>query len=155
MDVLREITAAELDFIKSKLTEDYPKFIKDLNYISSAERCREASKNFSDTSDRILAKFYVPRNGKKENCTVFGVTGPRDHTIWFFTLEESMEEAKHCLNNSQLIRWSDGLLFITLHAKFTTLVEDCVKQNGYHLKEINKAGYHWMDKEAALNISVE
>lgn len=155
MDVLREITVDELNFIKSKLTEDYPRFIKDLNYISSAERCRKASKNFSDTSDRILASFFIPRNGKKENCTIFGITGPRDHTVWFFTLEESMQEAREVLNNSQLIRWSDGLIFITVYAKFTPLVEDCIKRNGYHLKEISIAGCHWLDKETASSLTVE
>lgn len=153
MDILREITVEELDSIKSKLKEDYPKFIKDINYLDSAEKCKKASKNFF--SDRVQPTFYVPRNGKKENCTIFGVTGPRDHTVWFFTLEESMEEAKECLNSSQLIRWSDGVLFITLHAKFTPLVKDCVKNNGYYLKEISKAGYHWMSKEEASKITVE
>lgn len=155
MDVLREITADELDFIKSKLREDFPKFIKDLYFIQSAERCREASKNLRDTSDRVLAAFYVPRNGKKENCTIFGITPARDRTVWFFTLEESLDEAKECLNTSQLIRWSDGILFVTIHAKFTPLVEDCVKNNGYHLKVIHKAAYYWMTKEEAAGMSVE
>lgn len=149
MDILTEMNDEDLTFVIETLNQNIPYNIKDLYYILSAKKCKEALNASSNISNRVVPKFYSPRDGLKKNCTVFGITGPTDHTVWFFTLEESLREVKECLENSKLIRWNEGVLFVTLHKNFTTPILEIIQIHKYNMREHEPASYFWLPKEKA------
>lgn len=153
MEILREISDAEIAYIVSELEQRMPYAIKDLYYILAAKRSKEMARNFINISDKILPTFYVPRNGLKENCTIFGIT-TSDHTVWFFTLEASLQELRDCLEKTMLIRWNDGVLFVTIHSEHIQPIMECVEKNGYKLKSDEPASYYWLQKDEALKYQI-
>lgn len=155
MDILREMDEQELDFVIKKFEEHLPYTIKDLHFILGSRRSLELSRNFNNISARILPTFYTHREGLKENCTIFGVTGDDDHTVWFFTFEESLKELTECLEQTKLIKWNEKVLFVTIHKEHTKAILDCVTKNNYHLQWDEHASYYWLPKEKALQIQIE
>jgi hypothetical protein len=155
MDVLREITDCELDYIVSRLKDNLPYAIKDLHFILSMRKSKKLSRNFKDISDKVLPTFYVPRDGAKENCTIFAITGDRDHTVWFFTFQESLEELRNCLKNTKLIQWTKKVLFVTIHREHVEAIFECVQENNYKLQANEEVSYYSLPKKEARRFNIE
>jgi Domain of unknown function (DUF5645) len=155
MDILREISDDELNYIVSRLKADLPYAIKDLYFILAAKRTKELSKNFSNISVKLLPTFYVPQSGLKENCTLFAITGDSDHTVWFFTYEESLKELRECLEKTKLIKWNEKVLFVTIHREHVGPIFECVEKNNYKVQENANCFYYWLQKEEAKNYKIE
>lgn len=155
MDILRELNDEELNYIIQRLEANLPYAIKDLYFILTAKRCNELKDNYENISDRVLSVFYTHRNGVKENYTIFGITGKRDHKVWFFTFEESLQEVTECLQQTKLIRWNENLLFVTIHKEHTQPVLDHAARGNFNLKTDEDAAYYWLPKEEALKFKVE
>lgn len=154
MDILRKSSESEVNFIIDKLKENLPHHIKDLHFMLAAKRSSDLSKNFSNVSDKLLPTFYTHRNGLKENCTVFGITGERDHAVWFFTLQKSLQEVTECLEKTKLIRWNERVLFVTVHKRQTQPVLDVIAANNYELQQNEDAVYYWLPKAEALKFDI-
>lgn len=154
MDILRVVSDSELDFVIERIKDNLPRNARSLNFIQAARRSRELWKNNSDVSEKLLPVFYTHRFGVKENCTIFAISGERDHLVWFFTLEEAVEEVKHCLENSKLIHWNKKLLFVTIHEEHTGIVLDVIKKKGCILIEDENAVFYILDREEALQFDV-
>lgn len=155
MDVLREISDDELNYIIYRLEDNLPYAIKDLYYILSAKKSKKDSKKFSDISEKVLPKFYVPQNGIKENCTIFAITGLRDHTVWFFTFQESLDELRLCLKNTKLIEWKKKVLFVTIHREHVAAIFECVEANNYKLQENAEVSYYQLPKDRVKDLKIE
>jgi hypothetical protein len=155
MDVLREMTESELDYVVSRLKDSLPYAIKDLHFILSMRKSKKLSRNFADISDKVLPTFYVPRDGIKENCTIFAITGDLDHTVWFFTFQESLEELRNCLKNTKLIKWTKKVLFVTIHREHVEAIFECVHENNYKLQENSEVSYYFLAKESAKEMKTE
>jgi hypothetical protein len=155
MEILREITEEELNYVIRRLEENLPYAIKDLYYILAAKRSKSLEKKFTNISDKILPVFYVPRNGRKENCTIFGINTGRDHTVWFFTFEESIQELTDCLEKTKLIRWSEKVLFVTIHREHTNPIFDQIKIKNSNLCSNDEVSYYTLAKEEALKFQLK
>lgn len=155
MEVLREISDEELSYVIGRLREKLPYAIKDLHYILSAKKSREASKEMPDLSAKLLPTFFCPRDGLKENCTIFGITGETDHTVWYFTFEESLDELRECLERTKLIRWGENALFVTIHSEQTGPLLDCIERKNCFLRAVDNVAYFWQPKEEALKLHFE
>lgn len=141
MDILRELSDDELTYIIERLEENLPYTIKDVYYIKSALKCREESRHRKiHLSDKILPKFYTHINGKRENCTIFGITGENNHTVWYFTFDDTLNEIRECLE-SKLIKWGTKFLFETIHVEQISSVLDFSKENGFKIIENEYAAY--------------
>lgn len=155
MDFLCEISDDHLEYVASRLQEKLPYAIKNLYYIKGAQRIRENSKAFENISKKLLPVFYTHPSGLKENCTIFGIThGKVDHTVWFFSFEESLSEVKECLAKTKLIKW-ENVLFWTVHRELMWPVLDYVAKNDLNLCDNEFASYYWMQKEEALKFDIE
>lgn len=157
MDILREISVVELDYIIERLRDKLPYAIKDLYYILGAKRSKELSKSYKDSeiSVKLLPTFYTHRNGNTENCTIFGITGEQDHTVWFFTFQDSLDELRECLEQTKFIRWTEGILFVTIHEEHTGPIFDCIEKFDYKLGVDDKVCYYWLSQEDALKFDIE
>lgn len=156
MDILRELTTEELDYIIGRLNKNLPYALKNLNYIFSAQIFKNVSiKMNKKFTDKVVPTFYVPRNGLKENCTIFGITGTGDHTVWYFTFEESLREIRECINTTKLINWNSELLFVTLHVEQIKPVLDFVNTNGIEITSNDYCSYYYLPMEDALNFDLE
>lgn len=157
MDILREVTAEELNLFISRFKENLPRSLKNLYYIYSAQLVKDVSiKTNKKLSDKVLPTFYVPRNGLKENCTIFGITGTSDHTVWYYTLDESLSEIRECLSKTKLIRWNIGVLFVTLYASQIQPVIEFAKFNRLKLSgEDVRFSYVYLPIEDALSSEIE
>lgn len=155
MDILREASDEELDYIIERLRLKLPYTIKNLYYILGAKKSKEASTEFLNLSVKLLPKFYLHRNGLKENCTIFGITGEADHTVWFFTFEESHNELRDCLENTKLIRWGETVLFVTIHKEQQRDLMDCIERKKCFTLQIDNCAYFWLQKEEALKLEIE
>jgi Domain of unknown function (DUF5645) len=155
MDILREITDNELAFIVSRLEENLPYAIKDLHFILAAKRTKELSKNLTNISEKLLPKFYVPQNGSKENCTIFGITDESDHTVWCFTFQESLEELRECLEKTKLINWNKRILFVTIHKEQTGPIFDYVSSKSECSLVDYPVSYYWLPIDDALKLKIE
>lgn len=154
MDILRELSEEELEVIKIRLRENLPKSIKNLYYIYSGEKFNAESKNYSKLSDKALPKFYTYRNGLKENCTIFGITGEENHTVWYFTFEDSLNEIRKCLEETKLIRWERRLYFVTLHAEQIKPILDYAERNNKEI-ENEENSYYYLPIEKAINLNIQ
>lgn len=152
MDILRELSDDELNFIIKKLEEKLPYTIKDLYYIKSSLYCRELDRK--NLSDKIFPKLYTHRNGKKENCTIFGITGANDHTVWYFTFDDSLREIKDCLG-TKFIMWGSKFLFETIHVEQIDPILDYAKEHGFKVDVNEYAAYYTLSKQDALSFDVE
>lgn len=148
-DILREINDEELHYVLEQLKKNLPYAIRDYYFILCALKCRENAKNFSDVSVKCLPKFYTHYKGKRENCTVFAITGNDDHTVSAFTLEKSLNELKECFDRTELIKWDQGLLIVLMHTEQTVVPLHTIMKNRANLKEDRQASYYWMTKEEA------
>ncbi|XP_070493588.1 uncharacterized protein [Chironomus tepperi] len=153
MDILRKLNKEELEYIKFRFEEHLPKSIKNLYYIYSAEKCKAESGKYSKLSDKILPTFYIYRNGLKENCTVFGITGEENHTIWYFSFDESMSEIKKCLEQTNLIKWNSKLCFVTLHAEQIQPILHLAARKG-KIIDNEENSYYYLPIERALNLKI-
>ena len=154
MEVLREITEDELNYIISRLENDLPYAIKDLYFILSSKRSKEAAVNFTGISEKVLPTFYVPRNGIKDNCTIFAITSEPDHTVWFFTYQESLQEVKICLENTNLIMWTKTVLFVTIHREQVEAIFEHLRKNKYTMNHDEACSYFYLPKEDAKKIEI-
>lgn len=150
MDILREASDAELKFIISNLSKRLPYTIKDLHYMLAAERTKKLAKNYENISLKIQPKFYVPREGLRENCTIFGITHESDQAVWFFTLQENLDELRKCLQETKLINWNKRILFVTIHREHTSPIFDLVSD-----VEDYPAPYFYFTLKDALKLNVE
>jgi hypothetical protein len=155
MEILRKISLDELNYIVSRLKDSLPYAIKDLHFILSMRKSKKLSRNFADISDKVLPTFYVPRDGVKENCTIFAITGDRDHTVWFFTFQESLEELRNCLKNTKLIKWTKKVLFVTIHREHVEAIFECVQENNYKLQDNTEVSYYSLPKKDAKRFNTE
>lgn len=155
MDILREITDDELNYVIERLKENLPRCIKNLNYILGARRSRALARNFVGISVKLLPDFFVHRTGRKENCTIFGITGKGDRTVWFFTFQENLEELKECLENTKLIPWNEKILFVTLHKEHTWPLLDVIERRGHNMSFNEESGYYQLPREEALKFETE
>lgn len=154
MEVLREINEEEMNFIETKLQKHLPYTIKDLHFIFSAKQTKKLAENYSNISAKILPKFYVPENGIKENCTVFAVTEQYDHTVWFFTLQESLDEVKECLKMTKLINWNK-VLFVAVHREHVKSIIECVERNDYKMLGSFPSFYYSLTLKEAKQFVIE
>ena len=157
MEILREVSEEELNYIVKKLEEKLPRTIKDLQFIFAARKSKILSTNLSEVSEKVLPTFYTHRNGLKENCTIFGITGEKDHNVWLFTFQESLEEMIECLEKTKLIRWNNRVLFVTVHRKFVKPIMNRIITAGYDFDEIKdqEVTYYTLSKEKALKFQVK
>lgn len=155
MDILREINDEELDFIVDRLKANLPYTIRDLYFISAARRQKELAKSFQNISVKLLPTFYTHRKGLKENCTIFGITGEADHTVFVFTFDESLNELRECLEATKLIRWTERVLFATIHKEHTLPVLDQVKRLNVNQAFDEDAAYYWLSKEEAMQFDIK
>lgn len=155
MDVLRQATDGELDFIVEKLKANLPHSIKDVHYIFGMRRIQRIKGNYVDLSTKVLPIFYVPRSGDLENCTLFAITGEDDHVVWFISMRDDLKELRECLFQTKLIKWNDVVLFMTLHREHVQTVFEFCQLNKVPLQSDDEASYYWLPKEKALLIEVE
>lgn len=155
MDILRELNEIELNFIMEKLEEKLPYTIKDFYYIKSALKCQKESLNHKNLSDKILPKLYTHRNGKRENCTIFGITGANDHTVWYFTFDDSLAEIRECLSATKLIRWGTKFLFETIHVEQIQPILEYASKHGHTVHVNEFASYYTLSREDALSFNDE
>jgi Domain of unknown function (DUF5645) len=155
MDILKEITENELDYVVDRLREKLPYTIRDLYFILAARRNKELAKKISNISVKLLPVFYNHRNGLKENCTIFGITGEEDHTVFVFTFDETLKELRECLDQTKLIRWTQRVLFPTIHYEHTEPVLDQLKKLEVELSWNEHAAYYWLSKDEALQFDIK
>lgn len=154
MDILREISDEELHYIIQKLEERLPYTLKDLYYIKSVLKCREESCNHKNLSDKVLPKLYTHRNGKRENCTIFGITGERDHSVWYFSFDDSLREIRECLD-TQFIMWGTKFIFETIHVEQIDPILDYAKKHELKVDVNEYAAYYSLSIREALSFDVE
>lgn len=155
MDILRELSENELTYIKMRLKENFPKSIKNLYYIYSGEKFKAESKNYLKLSDKVLPKFYTCGSGLKENCTIFGITGEENHTVWYFSFEDSLNEINKCLEETNLIKWkTNKLYFITLDADQIQPILDYAARNGKKV-ENEENSYYYLPIERAVDFDIQ
>jgi Domain of unknown function (DUF5645) len=155
MDILRKISDSELTYIVSRLENNLPYPIKELHFILAAKRTKELSRNFSNISEKLLPKLYVPQNGSKENCTIFGITDESDHTVWCFTFQESLKELRECLETTKLIKWNRRILFVTIHKEHTRPIFNYVSSKSECSVVDYPASYYWLPIDDALKLKIE
>lgn len=153
MDILRELEGEELDFIIEKLNSHLPYTIKDLLYIQSAQKFKSIDNG--EFSDKVLPKFFTHRHGEREHCTIFGITGERDHTVWYFTFDDTLGEIRECLENTNRIKWGSEFLFVTIHTKQTVPILEYVERNHFEIKENKENSYIYLPIDQALDLNVE
>ena len=153
MEVLREIKDNELNYIISRLEKDLPYAIKDLQFILSSKRSKKLSNVFTDITGKILPTFYVPRDGIKDNCTIFAITSDHE-TIWYFTYQESLNEVRNCLENTNLIKWTKTVMFVTIHQKHSEIIFEYVRKKNYKIQHIETCFYYYLPKKLAKQIKV-
>lgn len=154
MDILREVTESELNYVIDRMKESLPRNIKNINYILSAQRSKNLSKNFDGLSGKVTPAFYTHRKGLKENCTIFGITSEADHTVWFFTLQESLDEVRECLENTKRIHYDQKLLFVTIHKEQTLVLLDFLEKKDDILVDDENAACYMLEKEEALKFEI-
>jgi hypothetical protein len=150
MDVLRELSDEELSYIIGKLEEKLPYTIKDVYYIKSALISREASRCRKNLSDKVLPQFYTHREGNRDHCTIFGITGENNHTVWYFSFDKSLKEIRECLD-SKLIKWGTKFLFETVHVEQISSVLDYATEKGFKIIENEYAAYYTLSLQDALS----
>jgi hypothetical protein len=153
MDILRELSDEELDFVIEKLKRHLPYAIKDLLYILSAQKCK--SSGIEDLSDKVLPTFYTHRNGDKENCTIFGITGARNHTVWYFSFDDTLKEIRECIEQTKRIKWGEQFLFVTIHVEQIKPLLDYAHRNGYEIEDNEANSYYYLPIEEALKVTIE
>ncbi|KAG5680422.1 hypothetical protein PVAND_009930 [Polypedilum vanderplanki] len=152
MDILREINDEELEFIIEKLKTRMPYKLKNLHYILSAQKCKTSGIN--NLSDKTLPTFYTHRNGIKKHCTIFGITGERDHTVWYFTFDESLNEIRQCLNNTKFIKWNILSAFLTIHTEQIQPALDFISNKKLKIKQNKQNFYLYLPIEKAHNFDI-
>ncbi|CAO1405511.1 unnamed protein product [Diamesa hyperborea] len=152
-DILRELSDEELNDVLKQLKEKLPYAIRDYYFIQCALKFKENAINFSDVSVKCLPKFYTHKNGNKDNCTVFAVTGNEDHTVSAFTFEKSLNELKECFDHTKFIKWEQGVLVVLMHAEQIDVPLQTIMDNGANFAKVEKASYYWMTKEEAQHVS--
>jgi hypothetical protein len=155
MDVLREASDSELDFITAKLSQKLPYTIKDLHYILATRRIKSLSTNIDNVSVKASPTFFIPREGVKENCTVCGITDEKDHCVWFFTFQESLAELRECLQKTKRIKWNTSILFVTIHREHVGPIFELVSDVGVFSVVNYPASYFFYPLEDALRLKVE
>lgn len=155
MDILCELSDEELEYMMSKFEENLPFGLKNLYFIQSAQKCkRELIKNNGLVlSEKVLPTFYTHRYGLKENCTIFGITGEENHTVWYFTFDKSLNEIRECLEKTKLIKWGTDFLFVTLHVEQIQPVFDYVSSNGVKIVENEENSYYFLPIKDAINFA--
>lgn len=154
MDVLRELSDDELTYIVERLEENLPHTIKDVYFIKSALKFREEARHRKNLSDKVLPQFYTHRAGKREHCTIFGITGEQNHTVWYFSFDDSLKEIRECLD-SKLINWGTKFLFETIHVEQISSALDYANEKGFKIIENEYAAYYTLSREDALSFETK
>lgn len=155
MDILRELNGEEINYILKRLEDHLPSTIKDIYYIKTALKVWEASKNHKNLSDKVLPRFYTHRQGKKENCTIVGITGENDHTVWYFSFDNSLKEISECLN-TKLIKWGAlKILFVTIHVEQIAPALEYARELDLIVEVNEYAAYYTLSRENARLLNTE
>jgi Domain of unknown function (DUF5645) len=155
MDVLREITEEEFNFFIQELEKELPKTLKNLYYIDSAKKCKEyQEKNCTSLSPKIMPTFYVHRDGLKETCTVFGITSEPDHTVWFYSKDDSLREIRECLK-SKYIKWNKTCLFVTICVEQIQPILDHAADHAIDISFNEYASFYTLSPSDASKFEVE
>lgn len=102
-------------------------------------------------SDRCKMKIYRCRNGKVENRTLIGITGDEEYTIFIMSLDESLNELRHCLEQTQIIMWKKLPMFVAVHRRFHKMMYEILEVKGVRVRLDNYCSTIWMEKRKALS----
>lgn len=156
VDVLVELSDDEI--------EEYRKYYKSLEdlefvhvhlYLKNQLRWNRLMKRMSENevsqlSDRCKMKFYRHRHGKWENQTLIGITGDKEYSVFFASLDESIGEIRECLAMTNMIEWNKLPLFVAIHRRFHEMLYEIFETKNLRVRTDNFCSTLWMDKDMAL-----
>lgn len=97
-------------------------------------------------------RFYRHRNGNIEWKTIIGLTGDKEYTIFVMTLEESLNELRECLEQTNIIKWHQLPLCVAIHERFHEVMFAVFAKNNLNVRFNNRCSTFWMDQSKASSV---
>lgn len=134
-EILRKLTTTEykklIEIYKNKNT---PFATRGLNYLITQKKLLDIIEERgiqTIKSDHNKNTFYTHKNGNLENGTFISISGTNDYTIFLCSLQESKEEMKECIFQTNLIEWRLGPILLSTEEKDTLNILEFVKMKSY------------------------
>lgn len=107
-----------------------------------------------EISDRCKMKLYKYKYGKSEHRTLVGITGERNHTLFFSSLDESLDELRSCLIRTRLINWTLLPMFVAVLRRFHKMSYEILEVKNIGVRIDNYCSTLWLPKEKARELVV-
>ncbi|CRK89754.1 CLUMA_CG003536, isoform A [Clunio marinus] len=105
-------------------------------------------------SDRCKMKFYRYKHGDEKNKTLLGITGDEDYSIFFASLDESLEELRESLTRTNLIKWKKLPLVVAILRRYHKMFYEVIEAKNVRVKIDNFCSTLCMDKDKAMNYEI-
>ncbi|XP_061396528.1 uncharacterized protein LOC133332166 [Musca vetustissima] len=158
-DILVECSPQQLremlDILKPKLPRRIQQYNFIYSYLFHYERINANREKLK--SDRWNLRLYTHRYGNIENCTLISHGETLDYIILCFTLQESQEELRECLTQTNLIKWDTKRIDVVCEENTYMMVKEIVTErtNNAHWRctPFENVMYITKDKIAALQVN--
>ncbi|XP_073848093.1 uncharacterized protein [Musca autumnalis] len=157
-DILLECSQQQLRSMLGTLKLCLPRRIQQHNFIHSYFYHYERINANRDKlkSERWNLRLYTHRYGRLENCTLLSLNGCGDYIVQCFTLQESQEELKQCLLETNLINWNPKRMYLVCDESIFRMVKEIACQKmpvPWKCESIENIMYITKEKIAALQVN--
>lgn len=153
-EILRPLSYQDLLNLIEVYNTDKSSSTRGFNYLLTQKKMldlKEANGPEIFRSDRERIKFYTHKHGNLKNGTFIAICGPLDYWIFISSLEESGEEIRECIFNTELIEWNLGPFFASNDEREAFMLLDFLKQKNYEVEIENwNVVAHQKKKEASM-----
>lgn len=135
-EILRSLNYEDILKLIDVYNTDKPSSTRGLNYLLTQKKMLDLIAVHGPNifrSDRERITFYTHKNGNLKNGTYIAICGKLDYWIFISTLEESGEEMRDCIFNTNLIEWNLGPFFTPNDEREALMLLDYMKQKNMRL----------------------
>lgn len=154
-DILVELSNDEI--------EEYRLFYKNLNKVEyvyvhlylknqlrwNTQMMQYTEEELNEISDRCKMRFYRHRNGNSKWRTIIGLTGDKEYTMFIMSLEESLHELRECVEQSNIIKWHQLPLCVSVHDRFRNMMYEIFEMKKIRVRFDNRCSTFRMDRDKA------
>lgn len=157
-EILRSLSYEDIVNLIDVYNTDKPSSTRGLNYLLTQRKMLDLKAVHGPNifrSDRERITFYTHKNGNLKNGTYIAICGKQDYWIFISTLEESGEEMRECIFNTNLIEWNLGPFFTSNDEREALMLLDYMKQKKYEVVIENWNVVFHQKKKDALKVEYD
>lgn len=106
-------------------------------------------------SERCKMKIYRFKCGTMQHRTLVCITGEGNHTLFFASLDESLEELRTCLSQTKLIKWNLMPMCVAVLRRYRKMLYEVLETKNIRVRYDNHCSTLWLSKKTARDLQFD